>query len=65
MRYPAAWLEREKPIAEAYLVKSKELEDHGPINVETLISDKIEKGTQGFSNVLKVKEDMLLYNAKK
>lgn len=63
--YPGVWTEREKPHAEAYMAKIKELEDRGPIDVEALISGKIEKGTQGFSNILEVKEDMMLYNAKK
>jgi acyl dehydratase len=63
--YPGVWTEREKPYAEEYYAKIKELEDRGPIDVQALISGKIEKGTQGFSNVLEVKEDMMLYNAKK
>ena len=63
--YPGVWTEREKPYAEEYYAKIKELEDRGPIDVEALISGKIEKGTQGFSNILKVEEDMMLYNAKK
>ena len=63
--YPGVWTEREKPYAEEYFSKIKELEDRGPIDVQALISGKIEKGTQGFSNVLEVKEDMMLYNAKK
>lgn len=63
--YPGVWTEREKPYAEEYFAKIKELEDRGPIDVQALISGKIEKGTQGFSNVLEVKEDMMLYNAKK
>ena len=56
--YPGVWTEREKPYAEEYFAKIKELEDRGPIDVQALISGKIEKGTQGFSNVLEVKEDM-------
>lgn len=63
--YPGQWTEREKPYAEEYMAKIKELEDRGPIDVQALIAGKIEKGTQGFSNVLEVKEDMMLYNAKK
>ena len=63
--YPGKWTEREKPYAEEYYAKIKELEDRGPIDVEALISGKIEKGTQGFSNVLEVKEDMMDYNANK
>ncbi len=63
--FPGIWTEREKPHAVAYLAKIKELEDRGPIDVQALISGKIEKGTQGFSNILEVKEDMMLYNAKK
>lgn len=63
--YPGVWTEREKPYAEEYYAKIKELEDRGPIDVEALISGKIEKGTQGFSNVLEVKEDMMDYNAGK
>lgn len=63
--YPGVWTEREKPYAEEYFAKIKELEDRGPIDVQALISGKIEKGTQGFSNVLEVKEDMMVYNAKK
>ena len=63
--YPGQWTEREKPYAEEYMAKIKELEDRGPIDVQALISGKIEKGTQGFSNVLEVKEDMMVYNAKK
>ena len=63
--YPGIWTEREKPYAEEYFAKIKELEDRGPIDVQALISGKIEKGTQGFSNVLEVKEDMMVYNAKK
>ena len=63
--YPGVWTEREKPYVEEYYQKIKELEDRGPIDVQALISGKIEKGTQGFSNVLEVKEDMMDYNAKK
>ena len=63
--YPGVWTKREKPYAEEYMAKIKELEDRGPIDVQALISGKIEKGTQGFSNILEVKEDMMLYNAKK
>ena len=63
--YPGVWTEREKPYAEEYYAKIKELEDRGPIDVEALISGKIEKGTQGFSNILEVKEDMMDYNSKK
>ena len=63
--FPGVWTEREKPYAEEYMAKIKELEDRGPIDVAALISGKIEKGTQGLTNVLQVKEDMMLYNAKK
>lgn len=65
MFYPGQWTEREKPYVTEYQAKIKELEDRGPIDVQALISGKIEKGTQGFMNVLAVKEDMMLYNAKK
>lgn len=63
--YPGQWTPREAPYARAYMEKIKELEDRGPIDVEALISGRIPKGTQGFSNVLEVKEDMMVYNALK
>ena len=63
--YPGKYTEREQAALEIYQAKIKELEDRGPIDVEALISGKIEKGTQGYSNKLEVKEDMMLYNARK
>ena len=63
--YPGQYTEREQKGLEIYQAKIKELEDRGPIDVQALISGKIEKGTQGFSNILEVKEDMMLYNANK
>ena len=63
--YPGVWTPREAPYAEEYMAKIKELEDRGSIDVEALVSGKIEKGTQGFMNVLEVKEDMMDYNAQK
>ena len=63
--YPGVWTDREKPYVEEYMAEARMLEERGPIDVEALISGKIEKGTQGYSNKLDVKEDMMLYNAKK
>ena len=31
--YPGVWTKREKPYAEEYMAKIKELEDRGPIDV--------------------------------
>ena len=45
--YPGVWTEREKPYAEEYFAKIKELEDRGPIDVQALISGKIRKGHPG------------------
>ena len=48
------------------MAKIKELEDRGPIDVQALISGKIEKRAPRASpTFLEVKEDMMLYNAKK
>ena len=63
--YPGQWTQREAPYARAYMEKIRELEERGPIDVDALISGRIPKGTQGFSNVLEVKEDMMRYNAQK
>lgn len=63
--YPGVWTPREEPYAKAYQDKIRELEERGPIDVEALISGRIPQGTQGFTNMLEVKEDMMRYNAQK
>ena len=54
--YPGVWTEREKPYAEEYYAKIKELEDRGPIDVQALISGKIEKGGQRGHDALQCQE---------
>lgn len=62
--YPAYGPSAKSPMPRSIWQKSKSWRIAAP-DVQALISGKIEKGTQGFSNILEVKEDMMLYNAKK
>ena len=63
--YPGVWTEREKPYAEQYYAKIKELEDRGPIDVQALIAGTLPEGTPGVGPKLKVERDMMVYQAYK
>ena len=62
--YPGVWTEREKPYAEEYFAKIKELEDRGPIDVQALISGKIEKGEDPDETILREAVEETGYSVK-
>lgn len=63
--YPGAYTKREKPCFEQFIAENAKLQERGPIDVQALIAGTLPKDTPGVGPVLKVNEDMMLYNAKK